>query len=129
MTNQLIIKRGYWPDVTEMPHFIVSLVYEGCTMTHDDLYFDDIDNVVAKLEALERKRKGKVLVDGGETFIISVEATSTGGINLKFKTTSAEPIFPGKLSLEGYFEVDGEYASNNIRSLIKLFQDGKEYSI
>ncbi len=41
MKNTLSIKREYWPEVTDMPHFIVKLYYEGCKTEVDDIYFDN----------------------------------------------------------------------------------------
>lgn len=127
MTNQLKIRRENWPDVTETPRYIVELTYEGCSIGHDDIYIDDAD-IPAQLEMLEATRKGDVKLDGGSRFSCTVSATSRGGLHLSFRITQG-PGFPGKLAIEGYFSIDGEYAGSAIRSLIGLFRQGADFVI
>ena len=126
-TPALNIKREYWPEVTNAPHFIVELRYEGCNINYDDIYFDNLNNIINKLEALEKSRKGRVTLDGGHRFAATLEAAVTGGITIYFQAESFPPTFPGKLKLKGYFAVEGEYTSKIIKDLIKLFKDGKEF--
>jgi hypothetical protein len=128
MNNQLKIEKEYWPDVTNEPHFIVNLTYEGCTLTFDDIYFDKCDDLLHRLEQLEHDRKGKLKIDGGFRFSASVEILSRGDIKLTFNTES-EASFPGKLRLEGYFHGSGEYTSKILTSLINLFKNGSEFII
>jgi len=129
MKNELNIIREYWPEVTSIPHFIVEILYEGCKIIYDDIYFDNVDKIVPKLEALEKTRKGSVNLDGGNRFIAKLEATTTGGITINFQTESFPPIFPGELKLKGYFSIDGEYTSKVLGDLSKLFKDGKKFHI
>ncbi len=125
MKNKLNIKREYWPEVTSTPHFIVEIMYEGCNIIYDDIYFDNLDQIVPDLEVLEKTRKGSVNLDGGNRFIATLEATTTGGITINFQTESFPPLFPGELKLKGYFSIDGEYTSKVLGDLGKLFKDGK----
>ena len=127
MINRLLIRRGYWPDVTETPHYIVELEYEGCSVSHDDIYID-IDNILGQLESLETTRKGEARLDGGSRFRCSIAATSHGGLQMDFRITHG-PGFPGKLSIDGYFAVDGEFSGSTIRSLIGLFRHGTDFVI
>ncbi len=81
-----------------------------------------------RLEQLEQDRMGEVILDGGSRFYVSVEVLTKGDIQLKFQTESDETS-PGKLRLEGYFHVNGEYASSTLGSLIKLFKDGSKFIV
>lgn len=127
MTNRLSIRREYWPDVTETPHYIVELKYEGCSVSHDDIYIG-VDDALIQLETLEATRKGDVKLDGGSRFRCTVAATSSGGLQVNFGITQG-PGFPGKLAIDGYFAVDGEFAGSTIRSLIGLFRHGTDFVI
>lgn len=124
MAARLAIRREYWSDVTEIPHFVVDLAYAGCRVVHEDIYIDDIDDVIAGLEVLQRDRSGQVVLDGGSRFVATVGMTGTGGVRLGFRTESAAT-FPGRLRLEGYFSRSGEYAGQVLDSLIGLFRDGR----
>ncbi|WP_339134774.1 MAG: hypothetical protein WGN25_16250 [Candidatus Electrothrix sp. GW3-4] len=129
MKNTLKIKREYWPEITNEPHFIVELIYEGCNISYDDIYFSDLNNIIDKLDTLEKNRKGSVKLDGGHRFVAILEATATGGITIHFQAESFPPIFPGELKLKGYFIVEGEYTPIICGDLIKLFKEGKEFHI
>jgi len=129
MKNKLNIKREYWPEVTSIPHFVVEIMYEGCNIIYDDIYFDDLDKIVPNLELLEKNRKGSVILGGGHRFVASLEATATGGITINFQTESFPPIFPGELKLKGYFSIEGEHTSKILGDLIQLFKGGKELNI
>ena len=128
MKNTLSIKREYWPEVTDTPHFIVKLDYEGCKIKADDIYFDKLDEIVINLETLNKKRTGSVALQGGFRFNAVIEAKETGACQFSF-TTESSGEFPGKLNLKGCFSIDGEDLSLFIDSLIELFRDGTEFSI
>jgi hypothetical protein len=128
MKNRLHIKYEKWPEVTETPHYIVEIKYEGLSYVHSDIYFDDVNEIISKLKSLEKDRKGKVELDGGFRFKLIIEARTSGGCIVKFRYTS-DGAFPGKLMLEGYFTIEGEYTAPMVDMLIKLFTDGKEFVI
>ena len=128
MHNSLRITREYWPEVTDAPHFVVNLKYEGCNIVFDDIYFDKLDECIVQLEALYEERKGSVEIRGGFRFNAVIEAKSTGGIQFLISTESSSE-FPGKLRLEGVFSIAGENAGLFIKSLIKLLRDGEEFII
>lgn len=128
MINTLSIKRGYWPEVTDTPHFVVKLQYQGCQIEFDDIYFDKINEVVVQLETLYEERKGIVELHGGFRFNAVVEAKERGALQFRFSTESSGG-FPGRLRLEGFFLIDGENSALFIRSLIDLFRGGKEFVI
>jgi len=128
MTNTLCIRSESWPDVTDRLHFIVEIIYEGCRLAHEDIYFDDESSVVSGLDRLNKTRSGQVILDGGERFSLSVESMTSGGLTLRFKG-SADATFPGKLNLEGFFLVDGEYAETTIKALTGIFQKGGDFVI
>jgi len=122
--NRLHIASERWTDVTEVPHYVVNLHYEGCVLTHDDIYFDDL---AGQLKLLEKTRKGHVVLDGGYRFNCNVEATPSGGLDLKFAAMSGAN-FPGELTLKGKFSISGESTAHVLKSLIGLFQDGAEFA-
>jgi len=126
MKNTLHIKSEYWPDVTEIPHFIVDLHYERLVYRCDDIYFDNLGGIVPKLLELERTRKGRVIMHGGFRFQLIVQVMPTGGVDLNFRTES-DAMFPGKCIIEGCFSVDGEHAATTIGALIGLFNDGDDF--
>ncbi|TGD70715.1 hypothetical protein E4634_20830 [Mangrovimicrobium sediminis] len=128
MSNSVLIKREMWPDVTDVPHFIVSLDYEGCSFHHDDIYFDEISEIVADLVRLNNSRKGEVKLNGGSRFSACIKAKMNGAIDILLHAESAAS-FPGKLSLEGVLQVEGENASSCISSLISLFEEGTPFAI
>ncbi len=128
MTNALSIKSDSWPDVTEKLHFAIDIKYEGCRLFHEDIYFDDESVVVSGLQRLNESRSGKVTVDGGERFGLAVEATRSGGLILKFKAAS-DSRFPGRLDLEGFFSVEGEYFESTVKALARIFQRGGEFAV
>ena len=125
MRNSLAISREFWPEVTDTPHFIVRLNYAGCSIEHDDIYFQALDEVLVRLEEMLESRRGTVALQGGFRFDAVVESTVTGAIRFGF-TTESSGGFPGKLRLEGYFSIDGEEASAFLQSLLDLFRSGKE---
>lgn len=125
MRKSLEIRRAFWPEVTDVPHFIVRLNYEGCSIEYDDIYFQALDEVVVRLEEMLESRKGAVALQGGFRFDAVVESTATGGIRFGFTAKSSDD-FPGRLHLEGDFSIDGEHASAFLQSLIDLFRSGKE---
>ena len=128
MKNSLRIKREQWPDVTDTPHFIVTLNYQGYAYSCDDIYFDDLHNTILKLQTLAQERKGSVELDGGFRFKLLIASTSSGSLELTFKVESGAE-FPGQLRLEGHFPVDGENTGHVIEALVKLFRDGKEFAL
>lgn len=128
MTNRISIKREYWSEVTGVPHFIVDIDYEGVLMKHDDIYFDFIEIIISELSALEKARRGNVRLDGGCRFDADIVMKTNGALSFNFKTESVFP-FPGKLILEGYFAIDGEFSGTVLCSLLALFNDGKEFVI
>ncbi|HNP62327.1 MAG TPA: hypothetical protein PKH39_00250 [Woeseiaceae bacterium] len=126
MKNTLQIRSEHWPDVTATPHFAVVLNYEGLTYECNDIYFDNLSDIVPELQEQERTRKGQVVLDGGFRFQMIVHARSSGGIDLNFRTES-DATFPGKCVIEGCFSVDGEHAANTIGALTRLFDDGDDF--
>ncbi|HHJ40559.1 MAG: hypothetical protein AXA67_10200 [Methylothermaceae bacteria B42] len=78
MKNTLRINREYWPEVTDTPHFIVKLNYEGCKIEFDDIYFDKMDEIISQLEILNKKRTGSVELQGGFRFNTVIEKKETG---------------------------------------------------
>ena len=128
MKNHLRIKSERWPEVTDVPDYIVEINYEGISCVHGDIYFDDKEVLVSKLRALENDRKGSVELDGGVRFKILAKAKTVGGITLSFRHES-DATFPGKLVLEGYFSVDGENTAQVVEELIGLLTDGNKFAI
>lgn len=128
MKNTLRIGSECWPDVTEIPHFIVAIHYEGLVYECDDIYFDNLDDIVAELQELERTRQGQAVLHGGFRFQMRVTGKPSGGLDLNFKTES-DATFPGKCTIEGCFSIDGEHAATTIEALVKLFQDGTAFAI
>ncbi len=128
MSKSLHIKREFWPDVTDRPHFVVSINYEGCFLKLDDIYFDNELVLVSDLQQLEETRSGQVILDGGFRFSLLMEATPTGGLSLRVKASS-DITFPGRLDLEGYFQIAGEYTAGTVNSLIGLLMNGDEFVI
>jgi hypothetical protein len=128
MKNSLRIKSEKWPEVTDKSHYIVELNYEGYSYSFDDIYFDDLNNIIFKLKTLEKERKGTVQLDGGFRFKVAIKSTAPGGIVLNFKVESGAE-FPGKLTLEGHFPVEGGNTAIVIGRLVKLFSDGNEFFI
>jgi hypothetical protein len=128
MKNSLRIKSSKWPEVTDKPHYTVEINYEGHSYSFDDIYFDDLKNILFNLKILEKERKGVVELDGGFRFKVAIKSTTSGGIILNFKAESGAE-FPGKLTLEGHFSVEGENTANVIGALVKLFSDGNEFII
>ena len=125
--NRLHIVGERWPDVTEILHYVVNLHYEGCVLTHDDIYLDDLADLASQLKSLEKTRKGHVILDGGYRFNCNIEATPSGGLDLKFAAMSGAD-FPGELTIEGKFSISGEFTAQVTKSLIGLLQDGTEFS-
>jgi hypothetical protein len=128
MKNSLCIKYEKWPEVTETPHYIVEIKYEGLSYFHSDIYFDDVNKIISKLKSLENNRKGTIELDGGFRFKLIIEARTRGGCIVSFRYASDEA-FPGKLMLDGRFTIEGEYTASLVDMLIKLFTDGKEFVI
>jgi len=125
-TNRLEIRKEYYPEVTQRPHFVVTLLYEGCVLSFEDIYFDFCDDLAGRLEQLESSRQGKVRLDGGFRFSMEVEVLPRGAIQLSFQVES-DATFPGNLKLQGYFHKGGEYAAEVLNALIRLFRDGDEF--
>lgn len=128
MMRKLWISRAYWPEVTEVPHFVVKLDYAGYPYVCDDIYIDSFDNILAELEGLQRDRRGRILLDGGFRFKSVIEIDERGGLVIGFWVESGAE-FPGKMRLEGTFNVDGEWAGQVLNQLIALFRDGEEFSL
>jgi hypothetical protein len=128
MKNSLRIKSEKWPEVTNIPHYIVEINYEGFSYVHSDIYFDNRESIVSKLNDLELNRKGNVEINGGFRFKIITEAKKLGGIVLNFRCESDET-FPGNFVLEGYFSVEGENTASVVSALINLLSDGNEFVI
>ena len=106
--------------------YITDLAYHGCRLRHDDIYFDQPDDLVSRLEALEQDRAGSVGLHGGSRFDALLELTATGAVDFRFRIE--EPAgFPGKLVLEGRFLVGGEFTSTILDTLVRLFRDGEEF--
>ncbi|WP_419638144.1 hypothetical protein [Thiolapillus sp.] len=128
MIHSLRISRELWPEVTSRPHFIMDLDYEGCRISWDDIYFAVEDEMVDRLREMRIGRKGKVALDGGFRFLLTVEMQATGGVTLGFRTESGAE-FPGKRILEGFFEVGGEYTDALLGGLVDLIDKGRPFSI
>ena len=124
----LHISRESWPELTTRPHFVVDLDYAGCRIDWDDIYWDAQEQLPARLRALREARRGKVVLDGGFRFALTVEMRATGGVLLKFRTESGME-FPGKRVLEGFFEVDGEYTDAVLSGLLALLEKGHSFTI
>jgi hypothetical protein len=128
MMRKLWINREYWPEVTDVPHFVVKLDYEGHAYACDDIYFDNFDNMLAELEGLQRDRRGRILLDGGFRFKAVIEIDVRGGLGIGF-WVETDAAFPGKMRLEGTFNVDGECSGQVLNRLIGLFRDGEAFSL
>ena len=128
MHHHLNIRPELWPEITDQPHFVIDLEYAGCTLHFDDIYFDNIEETCARLRQLARERQGSALLDGGFRFSLAIEIMPRGDIKLAFHAES-EPPFPGKLSLDGFFQRDGEYASSLLQDILDLLKYGKELSL
>jgi hypothetical protein len=123
-SRSITIKREIYEDVTDTPHFPIKVSFAGHEISFDDIYFDRLREIPAALRALEATRKGKVVLDGGFRVKICLEALSTGGISVSFRTEQSEGFFPGRCVLEGSIGIDGERVAEVIRSLERLFSDG-----
>ncbi|WP_419616975.1 hypothetical protein [Thiolapillus sp.] len=84
--------------------------------------------MVDRLREMRIGRKGKVALDGGFRFLLTVEMQATGGVTLGFRTESGAE-FPGKRILEGFFEVGGEYTDALLGGLVDLIDKGRPFSI
>ena len=109
-----------------MPHFDIELVYEGCRINLQEIYFSQQDELAVQLRHMLRDRTGKVMLDGGFQFVLMVEMQATGRVMLRFRTESGIE-FPGKRIVEGLFEVEGEYADSLLRSLVNLIDKGRVF--
>jgi hypothetical protein len=126
--RKLWIGREYWPEVTDAPRFVVKLDYEGYACACDDIYFDSLDSMLAELEEMQRNRQGRVLLDGGFRFKAVIEIDARGGLVISFWVETGAA-FPGKMRLEGAFNVDGEYCTQVLAQWIRLFRDGEDFSL
>lgn len=123
-TSSLSIRRAFYEDVTEVPHFPIEISFAGHQVSFEDIYFDGLAELPAKLQALEATRKGNVVLDGGSRVRISLEPTSTGALVVRFRTEQNEPSFPGRCILEGKLSVEGERVGELMHSLRRLISDG-----
>jgi len=121
-TNSLSIGRALYNGLTGVPHFLVDISFVRHQVFFDDIYFDGLPELPAKLKALEETRKGSVLLDGGPRMKIWLEATLRGGLKIRFLTE--QQFFPGSCALEGEFEIEGERTEELIRSFQRLISDG-----
>ena len=128
MRNTLSIRKEYWPEVTDTPHFVIKLQYEGCKIEFDDIYFDKLEDILVQIEMLDKERKGIVELNGGFRFNAVIEPKETGSLQFNFSVESSGG-FHGKLHLEGVFLIAGEDSCLFIRSLIDLFRYGKHFVI
>jgi hypothetical protein len=125
--NKLAIRSETYEGVTEVPHFPVVIDYEGCHVQMEDIYIDDLKAIADSLGRLEGSRTGEVRLDGGSRFTVVLSIDSHGGLLVRFQ---AEPVpFPGRLLLEGYFRIDGEYTGQYILGFQKLLKEGAPISI
>ncbi|WP_457668563.1 hypothetical protein [Thiolapillus sp.] len=124
--RRIAIRSEVWPELTSRPHFDVELAYEGCRVNYDEIYFTAEKEIAGQLRDMRRSRKGKVILDGGFQFVLTVEMQLTGGVKLCFRTESGIE-FPGKRILEGFFEVEGEYADELLRGLLNLIDEGRDF--
>jgi hypothetical protein len=127
MKNEIIIKRDFYQDVTNSPHFITKVSYEGCYIEHDDIYFSDLGLIEHELVTFEKTRKNSITIDGGQRFRLTIIPTSNGG--MKLKCNSEKSNLPGQISLEGIFNMDGEYVNEFIRNFRALIKDGRDLNI
>ena len=120
--NHLSLRREYYEGVSNLPHFLVGIDYEGCQICFDDIYFDEPSALARELQILERCRNGQVALDGGSRFRLTVSVERGGELLCRFR---AEPNdFPGKLQLEGFFSIDGEFTGMALHALIRLLSEG-----
>ena len=122
--RSISIHRARYEDVTDIPHFPVELSFVGHEVSFEDVYFDRLQEIPEALQKLEATRSGKVVLDGGFRVRICLEATSTGGMTVSFRTVQSEGFFPGRCVLEGSIGIDGERVAEVIRSLERLFSAG-----
>ncbi|MBN2396670.1 MAG: hypothetical protein JXC36_09470, partial [Candidatus Atribacteria bacterium] len=127
MKNKMTIKREFYQDVTSTPHFITQINYEGCYIEHDDIYFDNLNNIDAELDTFNKTRIKSIIIDGGQRFRLTIIPTNNGGIKLKCNSDKIN--LPGKISLEGFFSIDGENVNEFIQKIKALIKDGKELNI
>lgn len=125
----LKISRETYSDITDIPHFIVSLSYAGHYIDYEDIYFDNVGQIVEKLRAFKNIRSKKVLLDGGMRMTISLEGISSGAAILSFHMEQFEPSFPGECILKGSFSFDDSAANKVIDTLEQLFLEGKDFYI
>ncbi len=125
--NHLIMTRKVYEGVTTMPHFPTSIDYEGCHVEFEDIYFNQPEILLERINQLEKTRKGTIFLDGGSRFQLTIEADVHGGISISFR---ASPITnPGTLILGGSFVFDGEHAAPIIKKFNDLFGKGEELHI
>ena len=94
---------------------------------HDDIYFGNLDEISCQLDNFEKTRKNEVIIDGGSRFKLTILPNNTGGI--KLKCNSEKFNLPGRVILESYFNIDGEFVSIFINSFKELLTNGKELNI
>jgi hypothetical protein len=127
VNSYIKINREVDKEITNIPRFIVDVSYEGCRIEYDDIYFDNLDELWQKIEKLEKSRKGKVTLDGGTRFRLNLCATKQGGI--KIEVTAEKFNLPGRISLEGILDVEGEFVSRLIGLFKALLLEGRQLEI
>ncbi|QWV92154.1 hypothetical protein KP004_13085 [Geomonas oryzisoli] len=127
--KSLRISKVSYLDVTSTPHFPVEVSYCGISVSFEDIYFDKPDDFLARLKVLEVTRKGEALLDGGLRIKFLFKMTSHGGMKISFTLNDWEPSFPGRLTIEGHFEIEGEFLSQFVLSFEKLIKDGVPFCI
>ncbi len=114
---------------TDMPHFPIDISYAGINVSFEDIYFDHIQTFLSKLKEIEHTRKGQIVLDGGLRIKLIFKATPQGGIEISFHLVQFEPLFPGHLSIDGKFDIEGEYVGQLVHSFDRLINAGEELYI
>ncbi|HMK55463.1 MAG TPA: hypothetical protein VK448_02370 [Dissulfurispiraceae bacterium] len=129
MKNSIIIRREVYEGITDIPHYPISLIYEGHHIDIEDIYITGMESLYGQIEEMERSRKGLITLDGGYRFKLNINANVQGGFDLKFHIEQHKPSFPGDLIMTGYFHINGENVAQFTQSFKTLVHDGIEMTI
>ena len=116
-------------EVANAPHYEVLVEYQGIRVEFEDIYFDTQQELKERLDWFANNRNNSIKLDGGLRFQIELIGKWNGALDIKFALEKSPPSFPGKLALEGMFEIEGEMVNDVIVSLQELFFEGKEFQL
>lgn len=124
MRKKIIIRKAYYKDVTDQPHFEIELSYKNSFIKHEDIYFDDLNGIVNGVADLDIKRNYRFELNGGPRFTLLLPGCDGNiSVEIKAERTYAD----GCVYIKCKFENLGESTSELFKSLKKLFNDGETF--